>query len=302
MRQDEISPVALQALICPVCAEQFTAEQQGTPGLLCGSGHRFDFSRHGYLNLLSGNRSKATPETATMIGARSRFLEAGHFAGLARVLSRVASRLAPQRRADSLILEAGVGTGYYLKAVLEDAPAVAALGLDLSPEALRRAARALPGTLQVVWDLWRPLPLAAKVADVVLVVFAPRNAAEYHRVLRSDGVLLVVTPLPEHLSGLPQIAGRLGQQQDKQAALHHGLSEHFELIEESELRTELLLSAQAAEDLIMMGPSGHHLATDNLSAALDQAEYRVQEAFQISAFRPIRLPAQRPVLPLPQSP
>ncbi|WP_394937716.1 putative RNA methyltransferase [Psychromicrobium sp. YIM B11713] len=296
MRRLNISATALEALLCPVCAEQLGLNETGTPGAVCASGHRFDFSRYGYLNLLSGTPSKFTPESAEMVQARSDFLSAGYFAPLAAELSSLLKRHAPAQRVDSLLIDAGVGTGYYLSLLRESFPGLSAIGLDLSPLALRQAVRNNPETLQVVWDLWRPWPLAAKTADVITVVFAPRNASEFHRVLRHDGILMVVTPLAEHLEGLPLFAGRLSQQPGKHAVLHEGLAEHFELAEESEVRLSLQLGNEAAKSLVMMGPSGHHLEEEVLQDALDAASYQVQAAFRVSVFRPFRLAAQHSVL------
>jgi 23S rRNA (guanine745-N1)-methyltransferase len=39
----------------------------------------------------------------------------------------------------------------------------------------------------MAWDVFRPFPPADDMVDVVLDVFAPRNLAEYHRVLRPTG-------------------------------------------------------------------------------------------------------------------
>ena len=42
--------------------------------------------------------------------------------------------------------------------------------------------------------------MADAAAGVLLNVFAPRNGAEFRRVLRADGVLLVVTPTGEEVT------------------------------------------------------------------------------------------------------
>ncbi len=96
------------------------------------------------------------------------------------------------------MLDSGTGTGHYLRAILDTSraakPAIAAVGLDISKFALRRAARLNPEAVNLVGDVWQPLPLADAAVDVVTVVFAPRNASEFARVLRPSGRLVVVTP------------------------------------------------------------------------------------------------------------
>ena len=289
----------LGALICPVCAGSFSFSAEGTAGVACESGHRFDRSRHGYLNLITGSSSKFTPDSASMVRARASFLASGHFEPLVEGLNRAFADFAPQPGANPLIVDAGCGTGHYLAGMLRGAASgYPAIGLDLSPEALRHAVRANPGMLALVWDLWRPLPLAANSADALFVVFAPRNIDEFHRVLRPDGLLVIATPLPEHLSGLPALDGRLGQQPEKQAALAAAVEGRFTSLAETEIRVAATLHNAEAKDLLLMGPTGHHLDPEALRA-MDQAEYRVDFGFRISAFRPLPTPADPPVLRLP---
>ncbi len=99
-------------------------------------------------------------------------------------------------------MDAGCGTGYYLAGVLDRLPGARGLGLDTSVRALRSAARAHDRAAAAAWDVFRPFPLADAVADVVLDVFAPRNPAEFHRVLRPAGRLIVVRPTGLHLAEL----------------------------------------------------------------------------------------------------
>ncbi len=148
-----------------------------------------------------------------MVAARFDFLSAGHYQPLADAVAELAAAalggVAAQR--PGTVLDAGTGTGHYLRALLDrlalDTTPVEAIGLDISKFALRRAARLNPDALNVVSDVWQPLPVADDAVDVVTVVFAPRNAAEFARVLRPGGRLVVVTPRPGHLG---EVAGRAG--------------------------------------------------------------------------------------------
>lgn len=290
----------LSAMMCPICAASFEFSFAGTFGVLCETGHRFDFAKHGYLNLLSGTASKFTPDSAEMVSSRHDFLAAGHFDPLSAALAQAFAEFAPEPAAEPILVDAGCGTGHYLRGLLNGpAAGYQAIGFDLSPAALRHALRANPELLALVWDLWRPLPLAANSADVVIVVFAPRNAAEFQRILRPEGVLIVVTPLPEHLSGLPMLTSSVGQQPDKREALAAATNGHFVSLAETEIRATAVLGAQEAAQLIMMGPNAHHVAAASLSA-LDQAEYHVQLGFRISTFSPVPRSAEAPVLRLPR--
>lgn len=147
-------PAPLPLLLCPVCRNPLAAaETGGVPSLACGLGHRYDAARQGYFNLLTGSGTKFQADTAQMVQARADFLAAGHYLPMAQELAGLVAASAPAART---LLDAGAGTGYYLQAVTEKLPGAAAVALDISKFALRRAARTLPAAACLVWDVWRP--------------------------------------------------------------------------------------------------------------------------------------------------
>lgn len=276
---------AVDLLICPHCGADWDPDASGPRVLVCAEGHRYDAARQGYVNLLTGRGSRSTPDTADMVAARERFLAAGHYAPIAEALAEACSGL-PE---DAAILDAGAGTGYYLAAVLDRLAAggrrrARAIALDLAPHALRRAAR-LDGVTALVWDLWRPLPVAAGVVDAVLDVFAPRNLAEFARITRPGGLLLAVTPLPEHLAELRVRLPLLGVPEGKAEALEGSAAEHYELQSRAQLRVPLLLDPAAAADLAQMGPAGHHTDRDELERLAGTAELAATAAVELSVLR-----------------
>jgi 23S rRNA (guanine745-N1)-methyltransferase len=116
----------------------------------------------------------------------------------------------------------------------------------------------------VVADAWRVLPVADGSIDVVLDVFAPRNAGEFARVLAPGGVLVTVTPEPDHLLELRVALGLLDIQPGKHEQLEATLNA-AELVEVSHehLHYPCRLDGAAVRDLIAMGPNAFHMsATD----------------------------------------
>nr|WP_205787062.1 methyltransferase domain-containing protein [Specibacter cremeus] len=286
---------AVQALLCPVCGLDFRPPATDDRELACLDGHHFDIARQGYVNLMAGQGTRFQQDTPDMVEARDAFLDAGHYDRLADTLAEsVATHLAGNTAEATgrtpLVVDAGTGTGFYLHRILaglaNEGHEAASIGLDISKFALRRAARRNPGTANLSCDVWHPLPIAARAADAVVVVFAPRNPGEFARILRPGGLLLVVTPLPGHLAELAD--GLLGIQQDKEAALHESLAGHFLLESQSELRYTLHLGPDDAANVTRMGPAGHH----ERRGAPHEGPVSVSAAFRISEFRP--LPAQEP--------
>ncbi len=207
--------VLLSVLICPVCGERL----RPAPGALrCEKRHSFDIARQGYVNLLPpAPSSRRHGDDLAMVAARTALLNTGAYASLRDALCEAALRYAA---AAPVLLDAGIGEGYYTAAVMSalaaagNAPAV--IGVDISKTALAAAARRFPKA-----DLLRPgtdradlppvtlavgsvfhLPVPDGSVDLLLSVFAPDAPEEFLRALKPGGVLLRVEPGQRHLMGL----------------------------------------------------------------------------------------------------
>jgi len=260
---------ALPYLRCPVCEQSLSRADRA---LRCPAGHTFDLARQGYVNLTAG-RLPYPGDTAEMIADRDTFLAAGHYDFVARELAGHSGR--------GLVVDAGTGTGFYLARVLAAGSEAIGLGVDVSKAALRRAARAHPRAAAVLSDLWRPLPIRDGVAAVLLNVFAPRNGAEFHRVLRPDGVLLVVTPAADHLAELIEAYGLISVDPDKAARVDESLGAHFTAIDSRQLRRTLELTGLQTRTLIGMTPSAHHRP----ASARPAEKSTVTAAVTVTAYR-----------------
>jgi 23S rRNA (guanine745-N1)-methyltransferase len=280
-----VHPAVLARLSCPVCAAPLHPTEAA---LRCPAGHSFDRAHHGYVDL-AGPHVTHPGDTAQMVAARVALLAAGHFDPLADALVAAAERYAPARAYhDGLVVDVGAGTGYYLAALLEHRPSDHGLALDVSKPALRRAAAAHPRAAAARADAWRHLPVAYGVATVALNVFAPRSGAELRRILRPDGVLLVVTPAAGHLAELVGAAGLLRVDPAKEQRLAAALGHWFTQAGEESVCWTLRLSREAAAAAVRMGPSAWHTDPRAVDAALAELPepVPVSAAVRISAWRP----------------
>lgn len=273
---------AVSSLRCPVCQGPFGLSGTAPFSLNCVAGHSFDAAKQGYFNLLTGKGTVFEADTAEMVAARVDFLAAGHYAPLSEAIARLA---APALSAPgSLVLDSGTGTGHYLRAVLDRSPA-AAIGIDISKFALRRAARLNPGAINLVWDIWRPLPLANDAVDAVIVVFAPRNPAEFGRVMRPGGRMIVATPRYGHLAEIAGRTGMLSIEPGKDERLAESMQEFFVPGESLELDVDLTLTGRDIADVAFMGPAGHHLERSTLLASTaGETSVHATAKFLISVF------------------
>ncbi|WP_116246851.1 putative RNA methyltransferase [Nocardiopsis sp. FIRDI 009] len=250
------------ALACPTCGAALTT---GERGLACAAGHSFNVAREGYASLLTGATPPGTGDSREMVADRLRFQRAGHYDPVGRALAQTLRRALADRAAP-LLADVGGGTGHYLTQVLTALPDAVGLTLDVSKFAARHAARAHPRGGAVTADAWRALPLRTDSVDALLNVFAPRSAAEFHRVLRPDGVLVVVTPAADHLAELRSPLGLLDVDPRKDERLAEGLHGHFTPAGERELRFTMNLTHDDAATVVGMGPSARHIGPDDLRA------------------------------------
>lgn len=287
-------------LRCPVCGVPLQpVDGPGAPhrALVCASGHSFDAAKQGYYNLLVGKGTVFEADSARMVASRFDFLDAGHYRPLAEAVAAAVAPLVPQR-GEFTILDSGTGTGQYLRVVLDEVSrrggaTCTAVALDISKFALRRAARLNPEAICLACDVWQPLPIADAAVDAVTVIFAPRNAAEFARILRPGGRLIVVTPRAGHLAAVAERTGMLGIEEDKDARLAESLSGHFVAESARDLDIGMMLTPGEVADLAFMGPAGHHLDRAALVSSLgtEGVATAVDARFRISIFRPATAPS-----------
>lgn len=269
---------ALAALACPHCRDRLSPVSDRVIG--CGSGHRFDLARSGYLALLGTAARTDTGDSAAMVAARVDFLAAGHYRPIAAALADAVGA-APGVQP---LLDLGAGTGYYTRAVLDAGVLTSAIALDSAKSAARRAA-ADERVLAVVADAWSALPVATAAVGAVINVFAPRVPAEVARVLTPGGTFVAVTPQPDHLL---EIRGPLAML-DVDPGKADRLADRVPLPEVG--RTSLHYRIEPTRTdiaaLVGMGPTARHRDTNQIRAAIDAlpADLPITVSVTLSVFR-----------------
>jgi len=110
------------------------------------------------------------------------------------------------RNRGGLLLDVGCGDGYGIASIVKDLDYALLVGLDLSPEKLRSAGRALPASRMILGDA-EVLPLAGGRLQAVFSLetlehlLAPRRAlAEIARVLKPGGSVFISIPVSSALN------------------------------------------------------------------------------------------------------
>jgi len=248
--------------------------------LRCETGHSFDLAREGYVNLLVGKRPAITGDSAAMIAARRAFLARGHYAPLVQAVAGAAAGAQPQ-----VVADAGCGEGYYLGA-LAGTPEFSGArfyGTDISKPAIVAAAKAYPGMMFAVADTNGLLPFADHSVDVLIDVFAPRNAGEFARVVRPGGRLVVAIPGADHLAELRTRFHMLAIEPNKAEKIVSQMA-GFVLEGRREVRASFDLSGEALQELVGMTPSIRHLDEEGRRALTEAGVTTAHAQFEVLAF------------------
>ncbi len=247
--------------LCPLCQQPLQAKNNG---LQCENNHQFDRAKEGYVNLMpvQHKRSKQPGDNADMMQARRRFLSSGHYQAMRDGVIQLCLQHIPQTETAKL-LDIGCGEGYYSAEIAaqlqQQSPATTCYGLDISKVAIRYAAKRYSSEqMQFCVASSHRLPFADTSLDAILRIYAPCQAAELHRVLTAQGIVITVTPAARHLYQLKELVY-------SDIRLHDETPEDiagFTLIEQQKLHYPMQLNGQQADDLLQMTPFAWKVKTD----------------------------------------
>lgn len=274
--------------MCPVCGEPLAADERT---LRCAERHAFDRARDGYCHLLPAGHGKTAirGDTREMLLARRRIFERGLYAPLADAVAECVVRETVS--SEFTVLDVGCGEGHYVgrvaRAIAERAPDAVrcCIGVDVSKDALKLAARAHRDVCFLVNDVRHRLTVADACVDVLLDVFAPRNVTEFARVVRDDGLLVVVIPDERHLQELRERLPLLGIEPDKRERAIARLGAAFRLESEQVVEYGRELEAEDVLDLLRMTPNAWHLDAADVERVASWRRANVTFAMHVLAFR-----------------
>ena len=236
--------------------------------LVSESGHSYDVAKQGYVTLASGRGLNHEGDSLEMINSRETFLSNGHFAPFVEAVSDRVADVVEHAAGDHdpVILEAGAGTGYYLAHTLDLIDGARGVGLDISVPAAKHLAKAHPRLGAIVADVWEQLPIRTGVVDVVTVVFAPRNPAEFARVLSDDGEAVILVADQGHLDELREPLGILGVEEGKVERMYEQAEGFLEQAADPvDISFPIELDKASVAAQVGMSPSARHISAGELA-------------------------------------
>ena len=183
--------------LCPICQDKLSLADST---FRCSKNHCFDLAKERYVNLLpvQFKHSKNPGDNKAMVNARRSFLEKRYYQPL---VDHIVQRLTQYGKANSIVLDAGCGEGYYTHQHKQAENQV--YGVDIAKEAIKKAGKRYPDCHFSVGTLSK-LPFSDEYFDWIVSIYAPILEQEFTRVLAKQGYLITVTPGANHLAELKQ--------------------------------------------------------------------------------------------------
>jgi 23S rRNA (guanine745-N1)-methyltransferase len=179
---------------CPSCHRPLVAE---AGRYFCPSGHHFDRSRDGYVNLLTARVARRhLGDPPEMLRARRQFLDSGYY----RPLRQAALELV----GNGSVLDVGCGEGYFTRPLEPTLGQRWVGGVDISKAAIRLSARRAPS---IAYAVANAFDLAVRTGSIgtVVNILGPVAPTEFARILAPEGVVVTATAGPDHLIELKTI-------------------------------------------------------------------------------------------------
>lgn len=261
--------------LCPNCKQPLV--ENGSCAS-CENGHCYDKAKEGYYHLLS-KHSKAPGDNIEMVRARRDFLDEEFYLPLAEQIANVINEHFSE---PITLLDAGVGTGFYLSKIINSRNNTqdVYLAVDVSKHAVKIASKRNKQAQCAVASVYS-LPIADNSVDVVVCVFSPFAMAEYERVLKSGGLLIIAYPHDNHLIELRN-------------ALYENVRSNetvlpqnsFENLEEKQVCYEFLLeNSNAICDLLTMTPYVYRAPKDAVERVKAQNKLSLTADFHLSVLK-----------------
>ncbi|AVV83319.1 MULTISPECIES: putative RNA methyltransferase [Shewanella] len=245
---------------CPTCGLSLQ-QHQSSQGFHCTNKHHFDKSEQGYWVFTKPQRQKPTGDSRQQVRAKRFLLESGIFAPL---IDKMAEMLVGSLQDDISLLDYECAEGFYLRALSSKLTDIAKgltiqyVGVADAENTIFSAAKAqTPGILCLSTS--KVLPFSDNCIDVITVIDKPLKGKESVRVLKEDGLMLLVLPGARHLWQLKEYIYPDLAEKTVQINLPSGLL----IIETQTLHFTLSVTGEQALTLLDMTPYAWR-ATDRM--------------------------------------
>jgi 23S rRNA (guanine745-N1)-methyltransferase len=242
--------------------------------LMCSNRHTYDFTKQGYLNLLT--HPIKTKYGKELFEARRKLIaDGGFFEPLCEAISDIIEESIGTNQETLSILDTGCGEGSHLATICDivrskNQLAVTGVGVDLSKEGVLVAAKNYKNHIWCVADLAHT-PFRDKQFDVIFNILSPSNYSEFIRLLKQDGFVVKVVPQSGYLMELREA---LFDDPNKQSysnidTVDH-FNKHFTLVKQTRMQYTMNLKHPFIDALVQMTPLTWAITEEKAKAFLEK--------------------------------
>ncbi|MBB1270879.1 putative RNA methyltransferase [Shewanella sp. SR44-3] len=238
-------------LICPICTSPLQ-QHQASQGFYCENKHHYDRHKEGYWPLLLVNKTKMQAISREKMRAKRFLLASGIYSPVVDKIAQVLLTLLVNKP-ELQHLDYQCGDGYYLRALMPNLSALNAQhwGIDDSENTLFAASKAGTAANLLLSGL-KKLPIADNSVDVITILDSPLKGKECQRVLKDDGILVMLIPAERHLWQLKQQV--YSDLVEKQQEIN--LPKNIQVIESHQIKFTQDVDGQQAITLLDMSSFG----------------------------------------------
>lgn len=184
-----------EIFICPICKSDINLYNNS---LICENNHCFDITKKGYFTLLRKNKSRTdNVYDLNLFKNRIDFINNGFYDELHLLISSIIK----EKDNSSIIVDMGCGDGTHNNKIINllNNKHTYIIGTDISKNGIECSTDYVGNNfIPVVSDL-NYIPLKNNCTDVILNILSPSNEQEMKRILKTDGIIIKVTPKKEYL-------------------------------------------------------------------------------------------------------
>lgn len=221
--------------------------------LVCSKNHTFDFTKQGYLNLMT--HATDSQYSKELFEARNKIIiESNLYAPMHQTITKVMKEYINLSKNPIMVADLGCGEGSHLQRIIDECSSkkVTGVGIDIAKEAILLAAKRYENIIWLVGDLAKS-PLADQSVQVILNILSPSNYKEFKRIINQEGLVIKVVPRPNYLKELREAVFEHERQytNDETVTLY---KQHFKLLDVIPLCYTKQLNKEELDNLVQMTP------------------------------------------------
>lgn len=259
---------------CPLCKGSMKVVD--LKSLMCSNNHTFDFAKQGYINML--NHPSSNQYNKNLFAARHQIImNSNLYSLLHERISKVIIEYVAVSNEPFMILDAGCGEGSHLQRILDECKdeAIIGVGLDISKEGIKMAAREYQKSIWLVGDLANS-PLANQSCHAIINILSPANYTDFKRILASDGLIVKVVPRANYLIELRETlfndTAKMLYKNDQTVSL---FKKHFHLVNKFKLSYTKVLNQTELIHLAQMSPLAWNAKKEQFDTFFNQGSSEI---------------------------